>query len=283
MPLTADVTERLTADARQIIARYPVARSALLPMLHLVQSEEGYISPDGIAFCARTARSDPGRGRRRRHVLHAVQAPSQRRPTRSGSAPTPSARSWVATRSSTTLEKHLGIGHDETTGDGTITLERVECNAGCDYAPVVMVNWEFFDNQTPGSAKAIVDKLRAGERSCPPVAPRRSAPSRRSPGCSPDSSTATRTRVSAPVRPPSRAPCSPAARAGRRRTPVPGRRRSTAAKQKGQSMTTTLTPILTAFWDEPRLLVEADLRAKRRVRGAAQGPRDAARPTSSPR
>ena len=42
-------------------------------------------------------------------------------------------------------------------------LEHIECNAACDYAPVVMVNWEFFDNQTPESAKQLVDDLRAGE------------------------------------------------------------------------------------------------------------------------
>jgi len=60
------------------------------------------------------------------------------------------------------LSEHLGIGHDETTPDGAITLERVECNAACDYAPVVMVNWEFFDNQTPASATALADDLRAG-------------------------------------------------------------------------------------------------------------------------
>ena len=41
-------------------------------------------------------------------------------------------------------------------------IERLECNAACDYAPVVMVNWEFFDNQTPQSAKQLVDDLRAG-------------------------------------------------------------------------------------------------------------------------
>ena len=66
---------------------------------------------------------------------------------------------------------HLGVGHDETTEDGTITLEHLECNAACDYAPVVMVNWEFFDNQTPQSAKALVDDLRAGK----PVKPSRGA------------------------------------------------------------------------------------------------------------
>jgi NADH-quinone oxidoreductase subunit E len=60
------------------------------------------------------------------------------------------------------LSQHLDVDHDETTEDGAITLERVECNAACDYAPVVMVNWEFFDNQTPSSARELVDDLRAG-------------------------------------------------------------------------------------------------------------------------
>ncbi len=48
----ADVTARLEADAKEIIARYPSGRSALLPLLHLVQSEDGYLTPAGIAFCA---------------------------------------------------------------------------------------------------------------------------------------------------------------------------------------------------------------------------------------
>ena len=65
------------------------------------------------------------------------------------------------------LKEHLGIGNDETTepsGDGkAITLEHIECNAACDYAPVMMVNWEFMDNQTPASATEVVDDLRAGK------------------------------------------------------------------------------------------------------------------------
>ena len=51
----------------------------------------------------------------------------------------------------------------QTTGDGLITLEHIECNAACDYAPVVMVNWEFFDNQTPASARELVESIRAGQ------------------------------------------------------------------------------------------------------------------------
>ena len=45
---------------------------------------------------------------------------------------------------------------------GGESLERVECNAACDYAPVMVVNWEFMDNQTPQSALELVESLQAG-------------------------------------------------------------------------------------------------------------------------
>jgi NADH-quinone oxidoreductase subunit E len=62
------------------------------------------------------------------------------------------------------LKDHLDVGNDETTDDGKVTLEHIECNAACDFAPVMMVNWEFFDNQTPESAIEVVDKLRSGKK-----------------------------------------------------------------------------------------------------------------------
>jgi NADH-quinone oxidoreductase subunit E len=67
------------------------------------------------------------------------------------------------------LHEHLGVADDEVTPDGKVSLEHLECNAACDYAPVMMVNWEFFDNMTPASARALADDLRAGN----PVAPTR--------------------------------------------------------------------------------------------------------------
>jgi NADH-quinone oxidoreductase subunit E len=172
MPLTADVRERLAADARQIIARYPVPRSALLPMLHLVQSEEGYVSPDGIALCAELL----GLTTAEVAAVATFYTQFKRHPngtytvgvcTNTLCAIMGGDAIWES------LEEYLGVGHDETTDDGAITLERVECNAACDYAPVMMVNWEFFDNQTPSSARAVVDKLRAGQA----VAPTRGASS----------------------------------------------------------------------------------------------------------
>ena len=52
MPFNDDMRARLDADAARIIGQYPQSRSALLPLLHLVQSEEGYVSADGIEYCA---------------------------------------------------------------------------------------------------------------------------------------------------------------------------------------------------------------------------------------
>ncbi len=52
MAFSEQVRTALATDAAQIIARYPQPRSALLPLLHLVQAEEGYVSADGLAFCA---------------------------------------------------------------------------------------------------------------------------------------------------------------------------------------------------------------------------------------
>ena len=70
------------------------------------------------------------------------------------------------------LREHLGVGDDEPTPDGKVSLEHVECNAACDYAPVVMVNWEFFDNMTPEI------RARAWSTACGPAprSPRPAAP-----------------------------------------------------------------------------------------------------------
>ncbi|MGH8918427.1 MAG: NAD(P)H-dependent oxidoreductase subunit E, partial [Actinomycetes bacterium] len=69
------------------------------------------------------------------------------------------------------LRKRLGVGHEETAGPpgstGSITLEHAECLAACDLAPVLQVNYEFYDNQTPESAVALVDALRGGDRPAP--------------------------------------------------------------------------------------------------------------------
>src|SRR3954453_6805715 len=171
--LTDDLARaRLTADAAEIIARYPVPRSALLPMLHLVQGEEGFVSPDGIAFCAQQL----GLTTAEVSAVATFYTMYKRHPNGTytvGVCTNTLCAVLGGDEIFRTLEEHLGVGHDETTDDGVITLERVECNAACDYAPVVMVNWEFFDNQTPDSARQLADARAAGK----PVVPTRGAAS----------------------------------------------------------------------------------------------------------
>jgi NADH-quinone oxidoreductase subunit E len=170
MALPPEAVERLSAEAGQIINRYPQARSALLPMLHLMQSEEGYVSPEGIALCAELL----GLSTAEVSAVATFYTQYKRHPNGEytvGVCTNTLCAVMGGDAIFDSLEEHLGVGHDETTEDGKITLERVECNAACDYAPVLMVNWEFFDNQTPASARDVVDQLRAGAA----VAPSRGA------------------------------------------------------------------------------------------------------------
>ena len=162
--------ERLAADAAAIAARYPQQRSALLPLLHLVQSEDGYVSPRGITFAAETL----GLTTAEVSAVATFYTQYKRHPNGTytvGVCTTALCAIMGGDAIWEELVEHLGIGNDQTTDDGAITLERVECNAACDYAPVVMVNWEFFDNQTPDSAVALTEDLRAGK----PVKPSRGA------------------------------------------------------------------------------------------------------------
>jgi NADH-quinone oxidoreductase subunit E len=167
------------AEAREIIARYPRSRSALLPMLHLVQSIEGHVSELGIAFCAKqlgitTAEVD---------AVVTFYTMYKR---------TPCGEHLVSVCTNTLcaalggdaiyakLARQLGsddapLGHEETAGEpgetGSITLEHAECLAACDLAPVIQVNYEYYDNQTVDSATELVDALRRGEKPAPSRGP----------------------------------------------------------------------------------------------------------------
>jgi NADH-quinone oxidoreductase subunit E len=164
------LSEKTREEARQIIARYPKARSALLPMLHLVQSEEGYVTPDGIALCA----EELGLTKAEVGAVATFYTMYRRKPAGTyhvGVCTNTLCAVLGGDAILDTLKDHLGIGHNETTEDGTISLEHIECNAACDYAPVVMVNWEFYDNQTPASARELVDGCRAGNPPAPTRGP----------------------------------------------------------------------------------------------------------------
>ncbi|MDT0200696.1 NADH-quinone oxidoreductase subunit NuoE [Nocardioides sp. AE5] len=164
------VSERLDdttyAELREIAARYPQARSGLLPMLHLVQSAQGKVTPAGIEACAEIL----GISAAEVSGVATFYTMYKRRPVGDyhvGVCTNTLCAVMGGDLIFERLKDHLEVGNDETApareGDThTVSLEHVECNAACDYAPVVMVNWEFMDNQTPESATQLVDDLRAG-------------------------------------------------------------------------------------------------------------------------
>jgi NADH-quinone oxidoreductase subunit E len=160
--------EELSLRAKEIIARFPEgkSRSALLPLLHLVQSEQGHVTAEGITFCAETL----GLTRAEVGAVATFYTMYKRNPT----------GDWLVSVCTNTLcdvlggghifdllSEYLQAGHDETTADGKITLEHAECLAACDYAPVMTVNYEFFDKVDVESAIGIVTRLQQGERPLP--------------------------------------------------------------------------------------------------------------------
>src|SRR4051794_21458265 len=122
MPLT----EQTRAAAREIIARYPKSRSPLLPMLHLVQSEEGYVSPAGIALCAEELELTKAEVA----AVAAFYPMYKRRPAGDyhvGVCTNTLCAVLGGDAIYDSLKEPLGVGHNETTPDGKVSLEHIEC------------------------------------------------------------------------------------------------------------------------------------------------------------
>lgn len=162
--------DEVRARAAEVISRYPSARSAIMPLLHLVQSVEGFVSKNGIAFVA----GEVGVEQSEVAGVATFYNMYKREPV---------GEHIVAVCTNTlcaalggdeiyrALRAELGVDHEETAGQpgapGSVTLEHVECLACCDLGPVLTVNYEIFDNQTAESAVELVRALRRGERPHP--------------------------------------------------------------------------------------------------------------------
>lgn len=154
-----------------IIARYPRKRSAIMPLLHYVQSIDGYVTNEGIELI----------GQKLDLATAEVTAVSTFY-TQYKSKPVGEYHVGICTNTLCAVmggdlifdavKEHLGIENDGVTSDGKVSVEHIECNAACDYAPVVMVNWEFYDNQTVQSVKDLVDGARAGNPPAPTRGPK---------------------------------------------------------------------------------------------------------------
>ena len=156
---------RLTAEnvqrARQLVALYPQSRSALIPILHIAQEQDGWLTPDGMAHVAELLDLDPAEvyGTASFYDMlfthpvgrHLVSICTNLACLLNG-----------ADELLEHAEARLGIAAGGTTGDGEFTLEEVECIAFCGAAPCLAVNWRFFGNIGNIDFDRLVDDLAAG-------------------------------------------------------------------------------------------------------------------------
>ena len=158
---SSSIDDAVMAELRELAGRYPQARSALLPMLHLVQSVDGRISPRGIEACAEVLGISTAQvaGVATFYTMY-VRKPGGKHHV--GVCTTALCAVMGGDILLDEVSEKLGVGEGETTADGMFTLERIECNAACDYAPVMMVDWEFMDNMDPVKAATMIDELAAG-------------------------------------------------------------------------------------------------------------------------
>ena len=153
-----------------IIKRYPRPRSAIMPLLHFVQSKAGYVTNEGIELIAKQLDLEAA------EVTAVSTFYTQYKPSAIGEYHVGVCTNTLCAVMGgdaifASLKDHLGIENDGVTEDGKVSLEHIECNAACDYAPVVMANWEFYDNQTVESAKELVDSMRSGNPKPPTRGP----------------------------------------------------------------------------------------------------------------
>lgn len=156
----------LRVKAEELVGRYPVSRSALLPLLHLVQSQDGYLSDDGITECAELL-----------GLTKAEVAGVATFYTMYKRAPMGRHLVSVCTNFSCKvrgaqdvydhLAETLGVGHDETTEDGTFTLEHAECLGNCEGAPVVSIDYYNYEAMTPSGAEHLLEQVASGDMPLP--------------------------------------------------------------------------------------------------------------------
>ena len=156
-------TAENTAIAEEIIARYPMRRSALILLLHLAQEQDGYLTEEAMEHVAELVGVTPA------VVLGTASFYEmfKREPVGDYVVNVCTNISCLLRGGEELLEhleRRLGIKAGSTTPDGKFTLEDVECIAACTEAPCLQVNYRYFHRISPEAADVLIDDLRAGKR-----------------------------------------------------------------------------------------------------------------------
>jgi NADH-quinone oxidoreductase subunit E len=157
----AVLTDDQRRDAESIIARYPEKRSAMLPLLYLLQSAEGHVSREGLREIGdllgiRTAEVES---------VATFYTMFRMRPTGRyvvAVCTNVSCALLGAKRLFERAEEVLGPNAEEVTEDGAVTLHEEECLGACEQAPLVQVNWLNYARMTEDGLVNLLDQLRAG-------------------------------------------------------------------------------------------------------------------------
>ena len=157
------LSDALKDKFEKVIARYPLKRSAIVPLLLYAQDEIGYITDEVVAEVACRVEVRPI------EVVENISYYSMLRRHPAGKS-----HLQVCTNISCMLRggekifahctKKLGIGHRQTTEDGLFSLEEVECLGACCGAPAMQVNYDYYENLTPEKIDALLEKLKKNGR-----------------------------------------------------------------------------------------------------------------------
>jgi NADH-quinone oxidoreductase subunit E len=163
------LSEQSLARAEELIARYPQRRSALLPILFLLQAEDGYVSPAGVAQVANLL----GLTRAEVGAVATFYTMFRRHPVGKylvSVCKTLSCQLRGARDISAALTERLGVPLGGTDQSGMVTVEEVECLAACDGAAVVQVNTENYERLGVQEALELVEALLRDEVPLPTFA-----------------------------------------------------------------------------------------------------------------
>jgi NADH-quinone oxidoreductase E subunit len=151
------ISEQAKQRMRDLAARYPMARSAVMPALYIAQQEEGYITGQGLEAVAAAIglTVDDVESVATFYTMYYQQPPGKKviKVCTSISCYLRNCDAVVER-----LEERLKLKRGETTNDGNYTLMTAECLASCGSAPVLQVNGEFVENVSPHMVDSLVDE-----------------------------------------------------------------------------------------------------------------------------
>lgn len=157
----ARLNEANVVLAKEIIGRYPLARSATIPLLHLAQQQDGYVTNEAMKHIGELvgATSAEVLGTATFYEMFKFEPVGKYLINICG---TMSCALLGADELMHHAEHKLGIKAGSTTADGLFTLEHAECQAACTEAPCLQVNYRYRYRVTPADLDALIDDLSRG-------------------------------------------------------------------------------------------------------------------------